>query len=91
MEENSKERIPVSQLDEISRVVKEKKTDVQIEENYNSIIITKDSKKIEINKDGTVQGSMPLHSFHTHSADSIEIKEEGLEIHYENGDYLFKI
>jgi len=91
MEVNSKEHIPVSELEEIKRVVNEKKDDVEIREGYNSIIIEKESKKIEINKDGTIQGSMPLHSFHTHRADSLKIEEDDIEIHYDDGVYVFKI
>ncbi|MEF8833136.1 MAG: hypothetical protein V5A66_06445 [Candidatus Thermoplasmatota archaeon] len=91
MGENSKERIPVSELDEILRVVKEKKTDVQVKEEHDSIKIEKGSKKFEVGKDGTVQGCMPLHSLHTHHADSLEIGEEKIEVHCENGNYVFKI
>ncbi len=91
MEAKSKEHIPVSDLEEIKRVVKEKKEDVEIREDYNSIIIEEGSKKIEINKDGTIQGSMPLHSFHTHKADSLKIEEDDIEIHYDDGVYVFKI
>ena len=91
MEVNSKEHIPVSELEEIKRVVNEKKDDVEIREGYNSIIIEKESKKIEINKDGTIQGSMPLHSFHTHKADSLKVGEDDIEIHYNDGVYVFKI
>ena len=91
MEAKSKEHIPVSDLEEIKRVVKEKKKDVEIREDYNSIIIEEGSKKIEINKDGTIQGSMPLHSFHTHKADSLKIEEDDIEIHYDDGVYVFKI
>jgi len=50
MEANSKEHIPVSELEEIKRVVKEKKDDVEIREDHKSIIIEKESKKIEINE-----------------------------------------
>ncbi len=91
MGKDSKERIPVSELDEILRVVKEKKTDVQIKEEHNSIKIEKGSKKFEVSKDGTVQGSMPLHSFHTHSADSLQVGKEDIVVNYENGNYVFKI
>jgi len=91
MEAKSKEHIPFSDLEEIKRVVKEKKKDVEIREDYNSIIIEEGSKKIEINKDGTIQGSMPFHSFHTHKADSLKIEENDIEIHYDDGVYVFKI
>jgi len=34
---------------------------------------------------------MPLHSFHTHKADSLKIEEDDIEIHYDDGVYVFKI
>ncbi len=91
MEKEPKERISVSNLDEIIRKVKEKKSDVQVKKDHNSIIIQKGSKKFVVNEDGIVKGSMPLHSFHTSNADSLEIRDDGIEVHYENGNYVFKI
>lgn len=91
METDSKTRIPVSDLDEILRVLKEKKTDVQINKDYNSIVIEKGLKKFEVNKNGSVKGSMPLHSFYTDRADSLKIEEDEIEVCYEGGNYVFKI
>lgn len=91
MGRDSKKHIPVSDLDEILRVLKEKKSDLQIKRKYNSIVIEKESKNFEVHKDGTVKGSMPLHSFHTHSAKSLEIGEKDIEVHYDQGTYVFKI
>ncbi len=91
MGSESKKRVSVSDLDEILRVLKEKKSDLQINKKHNSILIEKGSKNFEVHKDGTVKGSMPLHSFHTHSAKSLDIDEEEIEVHYNGGTYVFKI
>ncbi|MFW5953293.1 MAG: hypothetical protein ACOCSJ_03940 [Candidatus Natronoplasma sp.] len=88
---DSKKRIPVSDLDEILRVVKEKKGDVEVDRDHNSIVMKKGSKTFKVNKNGVVKGSMPLHSFNTQRAESLEIGRDEIEVHYENGDYVFKI
>ncbi|MFP4142912.1 MAG: hypothetical protein ACLFSM_06800 [Thermoplasmata archaeon] len=91
MRSESKEEIPVSDLDKILRVLKEKKKDVEVRKNDRSVIMEKGLKQFEIQRDGTVRCCLPLHSFYTHTAESIEVGEEGIDIHYDNGNYKFKI
>ncbi len=91
MEKGPKESIPVSDLDEIFRVLKEKRSDVSIRKDSMSIVIEEGSKILQVNKKGIVRGSMPLHSFYTQSAKSIKIGEKDIEVHSEDGEYVFQI
>ncbi len=91
MRGGSDEHIPISELNEILRSILEKKDDIQVRKDIDSIVIEKGNKSFQINEDGTIQGSMPLHSFHTHSATSLTIGSEDIEVHYENGTHVFFI
>ncbi|MFP4141781.1 MAG: hypothetical protein ACLFT7_00365 [Thermoplasmata archaeon] len=49
------------------------------------------SKLFEIYKDGRVKGSMPLHTFETLNAEELEIRDDEIEVHFDDGTYVFKI
>ncbi|MFP4185238.1 MAG: hypothetical protein ACLFSM_03405 [Thermoplasmata archaeon] len=59
------------------------------EENF--IKLKSGSKLFEIYKDGRVKGSMPLHTFETLNAEELEIRDDEIEVHFDDGTYVFKI
>jgi len=91
MKPDSRERIPVSDLETIFRLLKKKKSEFDIRKNHNSVLIEDGFKRFQVNKDGTVKSETPLKSLHTHNAERLSIGENEIEVQLEDGSYTIKI
>ena len=91
MKTDSRERIPVSNLETIFRLLKDMRSDVDVSNENNSVLLEDGSKQFQVNKDGTVKSETPVKSLHTHNAERLSIGENEIEVHLEDGSYTIKI
>jgi len=91
LDAQEEKKIPISEIDMIRKEIKEKRTGAEIKEEKDSIKMKSGSKLFEIYGDGRVKGSMPLHSFESLKVEELEIRDDEIEVHFDDGTYVFKI
>ncbi len=83
-------KIPISEIDSISEAMESDRYSIQMKRDPDSIVLEKGSKRLKINGNGKVSGSMPLHNFEVHNAESIEIEENEVTVYFDGGKYDFR-
>lgn len=84
-------KMQVSELDSIFKAISDMDGEMEIEKNDEMVKITKGVKHFEAHRVGRVVASMPLHSFETKSASSIEIEGNVIKVNFDKGKYVFRV
>lgn len=91
LKDQNRKPIPISELDVIYERIEEGRKGVEMKKEEGSIKMESGAKELKIHKDGKLKGSMPLHSFETLNAEELVIRDDEIEVRFEDGKYVFRI